>query len=93
MCTMIAQRVELTGADRGCGSAKGPDGWFEVGQLYVGYDHPVHVDLEHALSLDFVNEERGPGSRVAVELSLAAARQLRDVLDAAIAAADIYEAG
>jgi len=87
MCTMIAHRLELAG------SAKGPSGWFDVAQLYVGYDHPVHAPLEHALSLDFVNEEQGPGQRVAVELSRDAARQLRDVLDAALTAADAYEGG
>ncbi len=85
MCTMIARRMELAG------SAKGPAGWFDVAQVYVGYDHPVHAPLEHAVSLDFVNEEHGPGQRVAVELSRDAARQLRDALDAALVAADAYE--
>jgi hypothetical protein len=41
----------------------------------VSYDHPYDLPLEHALNIDFVNEAAGPGARVAVELSVEAARQ------------------
>jgi hypothetical protein len=70
MCTMIAKQVEIDG------SGKGKDGWFEVRQLNVSYDHPYHARQEHALNIDFVNEAEGPGARVAVELTPAAARKL-----------------
>jgi len=85
MCTAIAERAEFTG------SAKGRTGWFSVGHLYVGYDHPVHVDLEHAVLLDFVDETR-EGARVAVELPRDAARDLVARLQLALDAADAYEA-
>lgn len=85
MCTAIAERHEFTG------SGKGANGWFALRQVYVGYDHPVHVDLEHAVLLDFVDEDR-EGARVAVELPRDAARQLAEHLLAALDAADAYEA-
>ncbi len=37
---------------------------------------PFNAPLEHALNIDFVNSAQGPGARVAVELSAAAARSL-----------------
>ena len=87
MCTMIAEKVTVSG------SAKGPDGWFRVAQAYIGYDHPVHADEEHALSLDFVNEEFGPSARVAIELDRHTARALVQRIQAALDAADSYEDG
>ena len=70
MCTMIAERVAIQG------SGKGREGWFTLRQANVSYDHPFDAPLEHALNIDFVNEEQGPGARVAVELSPGAARDL-----------------
>lgn len=70
MCTMIAKQVPIQG------SGKGREGWFELGQATVSYDHPFHASAEHALNIDFVNEALGPGARVAVELDAAAARTL-----------------
>lgn len=87
MCTMIAEKLPIAG------SAKGPDGWFSVTQAYLGYDHPVHADEEHALSLDFVNEALGPQARVAVELDRHTARVLVTRILAALDAADRYEDG
>lgn len=84
MCTMIADRTTIAG------SGKGPAGWFELAQLYVSYDHPYHVQLEHALNLDFVNE--ATGNRVAVELPLDAARQLAEAILATVDRAEAYEA-
>ena len=74
MCTMIVKKVNITG------SGKGSDGWFPVNQANVSYDHPFHVPMEHALNIDFVNEELGPNARVAVELSEQAARSLVDTI-------------
>ncbi|MCB0166090.1 MAG: hypothetical protein KDI79_17785 [Anaerolineae bacterium] len=70
MCTMIVKKVTVDG------SGKGKEGWFALNRANVSYDHPFHVDMEHALNIDFVNEELGPGARVAVELSEQAARSL-----------------
>jgi len=70
MCTMIANQAKIEG------SGKGASGWFTVRQVNVSYDHPYQMPLEHALSIDFVDERQGPGARVAVELSLESARQL-----------------
>ncbi len=70
MCTMIAKKIEVEG------SGKGKEGWFALEQASVSYDHPFHVEKEHALNIDFVNDDLGPSARVAVELSEEAARNL-----------------
>jgi hypothetical protein len=82
MCTMIAQQVKIQGRGK-----SGPD-WFEVREANVSYDHPYDLPLEHALNIDFVNEALGPGARVAVELSVDAARQLVRTIEAVLAQAD-----
>lgn len=87
MCTTIAEKLPISG------SGKGPQGWFPLGQVYIGYDHPVHAPLEHALSLDFVNEDIGPGARVAVELTRDAARDLVARIVDALERADAHEDG
>lgn len=70
MCTMIVQQVAIDG------SGKGGEGWFNVQQANVSYDHPFDAPLEYALNIDFVNQAQGPGARVAVELSERSARSL-----------------
>lgn len=82
MCTMIAEKVTIEG------SGKGRDGWFTLNQANVSYDHPFDAPLEHALNIDFVNETQGPGARVAVELSAAAARALVDTILGVLAQAE-----
>jgi len=78
---MIVEKIQLDG------SGKGKDGWFDLKQANVSYDHPFNAPFEHALNIDFVNETMGPAARVAVELSEQAARELvkaiLDVLDQA----------
>ena len=74
MCTMIVKKVNIEG------SGKGTNGWFTLNQANVSFDHPFHISMEHALNIDFVNEELGPGARVAVELSEQAARNLVDAI-------------
>ena len=69
MCTMIVNQVAV----EGCG--KGASGWFDVRQANVAYDHPFHAPLEHALTIDFVNEAHGPSARVAVEFRPQAGNQ------------------
>ena len=76
MCTMIVEKVKVDG------SAKGVQGWFDLEQANVSYDHPFNAPFEHALNIDFVNESQGVGARVAVELSEQAARELvRTILE------------
>jgi len=70
MCTMIVEKIRVDG------SGKGKDGWFELKQASVSYDHPFNAPFEHALNIDFVNESMGASARVAVELSEQSAREL-----------------
>ena len=74
MCTMIVKKVNIDG------SGKGTEGWFTLNQANLSYDHPFHMPTEHALNIDFVNEDLGPGARVAVELSEQAALTLVDTI-------------
>jgi hypothetical protein len=85
MCTSI---VEIVGAD---GAGKGDDGWFKLTHSVVSYDHPHHALLEEAITIDFMNVALGPSARVAVELTLEAAKELSGALTRAIAAAEIEE--
>jgi hypothetical protein len=88
MCTSI---VEIVGAD---GAGKGEDGeWFKLTHSVVSYDHPHHALFEEAITIDFVNRALGPSARVAVELSLDAAKELSAALVRAIEAAEIEENG
>jgi len=85
MCANIVVNAALAG------SARGPRGWFGVDRAFVSYDHPFHSDLEHALNIDFVNEAQGMEGRVAVELTLASARELAGAILAAVERAERYE--
>ncbi len=82
MCTMITLRAPVTGG------GKGPEGWFPVSQVNVGYDHTTFMRNEHALLLDFVNPALEPSARVAVELDIASGKALLAQLQAAIDAAE-----
>jgi hypothetical protein len=84
MCTMITQKVKVDG------SGKGQQGWFQLQQANVSYDHPFDAPFEHSLNIDFVNETHGPSARVAVELSHDAAR---DLVRTILAVLDEAEAG
>ena len=73
MCTYATVKTELEG------SAKGPDSkWFHVTDGTVYFDHPVHAMAEHTLNIDFADPSKGPGARVAVELTAQSARELVD---------------
>ena len=82
MCTMIAMQIPVSG----CG--KGPEGWFDVKQIDISYDHPFEANLEYALNLDFINTAKGPGARLAIELDEASARQLIASIEAVLAQAE-----
>jgi hypothetical protein len=82
MCTYATVRTPVTG------SAKGPDtAWFTVTDATVYFDHPVHAPAEHTLNIDLADPSRGPGARVGVELTAAAARDLVAAIEAALASA------
>ncbi len=78
MCTMVNVSAAIAGGGRG------PQGWFGIDRVNVGFDHPTFVRLEHAITLDFVNSTAGPGARVAVELTPDSARELVSTLLAAL---------
>jgi hypothetical protein len=46
------------------------------------------MPLEHAVNIDFVNAAEGPSARVAVELSVDAARNLIKTIETVLAQAD-----
>ena len=85
MCTSIVEIVPCGGA------GKTGDGWIDLTHSVVSYDHPHHALLEEAITIDFVNRALGPGARVAVELTLDAAKELSAALIRAITQAEIEE--
>ncbi len=82
MCTMIAKQIKIEG------SGKTANGWIKLKEADVSYDHPFDAPFEHALNIDFVNESLGPGARVAVELSVDAARDLVETIQAVLKQAE-----
>ena len=70
MCTYQTEKIAVRG------SGKGPQGWFPVTGATVYFDHPTYLGDDHSLNIDFLNHERGPGARVAVELDAHSARAL-----------------
>lgn len=67
------------------GSAKGPGGkWFRVTDATVYFDHPVHALAEHTVNIDIADPARGPGARVALELTPESARRLAGAIRAAL---------
>lgn len=81
MCTYTTETASMDG------SAKGPGGaWFHVTDATVYYDHPVHAMADHTLNIDLADPAKGPGARVALELTAASARGLVTAIEAALAA-------
>ncbi len=78
MCTMIAEKANVTG----CG--KGTPGWMQVNQVNVSYDHPSNMTLEHALNIDFVDDSQKLGPRIAVELTPESAKRLVELINTAL---------
>jgi hypothetical protein len=70
MCTHVTETGPATGA------GKGAPAWFPLSALTVYYDHPVSAQDEHTLNIDFAAPGRGPGARVAVELTTGTAVEL-----------------
>lgn len=85
MCTSILAITAIQG------SGKGTGGWMPVDQVVLAYDHPFHTDVEHAVTLDFVNDRSTERSRVALELTRESARQLAEHLLSILADVEAYE--
>jgi hypothetical protein len=84
MCTYATLNTDLDG------SAKGPESrWFHVSHGTVYFDHPVHAMADHTLNIDFSDPSRGPGARVAVELTASSARALVEAIEGALASAPL----
>jgi Family of unknown function (DUF6295) len=84
MCTYATVKTVLEG------SAKGPQSsWFHVTDATVYFDHPVHAMAEHTLNIDFSAPAKGPGARVAVELTATSARALVAAIEAALDSAPV----
>ncbi|MFZ0665666.1 MAG: DUF6295 family protein [Acidimicrobiales bacterium] len=81
MCSYVTEKTVVAG------SGKGPDGWFPLTHATVYFDHPFNAPYEHTLNIDFANPDRGPSSRVAVELTAQSARELVACIEAALKAA------
>ena len=82
MCTGIIESATVQG------SGKGPNGWFRLSEVKVSFDHPTDATVEHALNIDFVNQDIGVGARVAVELRPESARKLAEAILAALVRAE-----
>lgn len=82
MCTYATAQAGVDGSAKGPGSS-----WFHVTDATVYFDHPVHAAADHTLNIDFADPARGPGARVAVELTAGSARALVAAIEEAMAAA------
>ena len=82
MCSYITEKTAVVG------SAKGKAGWMRIDTANVYFDHPYHAPLDHALSIDFINQSDGATERVAVELSAESARALVRSILAALASGE-----
>jgi hypothetical protein len=81
MCTYVTHKIEIDG------SGKGAAGWFRVTDASVYVDHPVHAPYAHTVNIDFLNPERGPSARVALELTEESALELVAAIQQALASA------
>lgn len=78
MCSWITHQAAIAA------HGKGVTDWLPLTRATVYYDHPVSAPLDHALIIDFANEDAGPGGRVSVELSAASAYALIDAVRSAL---------
>ena len=81
MCTYQTYKIQVDG------SGKAKKGWISLSEATVYVDHPVHLQQDHSVNIDFLDPAQGPSARVAVELSEEAALALADAIHQAIAAA------
>ena len=81
MCTYTTERASIDGSAKGPGAS-----WFHVTDATVYFDHPVHAMAEHTLNVDLTDPAKGPGGRVALELTAESARRLVTAIEAALSA-------
>ncbi len=74
MCTYITEILRTKG------SAKTSNGWTDVDETVVYFDHPVHFAHEHSLNIDFRNSNYGPDQRIGLELSKESARAMAQAI-------------
>jgi hypothetical protein len=80
MCSYVVERTSVTG------SAKAGGTWMPITTAVVAVDHPSNAPLDHALIVDFTRDGRPMSERVALELSVASARELITCMEAALEA-------
>lgn len=78
MCSWIVEKAEMEGV------AKGPDGWMDIRQANVYFDHPFKAPMDHALIIDFVHDPDRPNGRVAIEISADSAQRLVESINRAL---------
>jgi hypothetical protein len=74
MCTYQTETLKVSG------SAKTANGWTNMTDATVYFDHPVHYSAGHALLIDVLNPSQGPSARAALELSPESARALANAI-------------
>jgi hypothetical protein len=78
MCSWIVEKAEMFGV------AKGSEGWIDIKQANVYFDHPYKAALDHALIVDFVRDPEKPDGRVAIEISAESAKRLVESINRAL---------
>jgi hypothetical protein len=78
MCSWIVEKAEMRGV------GKGSDGWFDLKQANVYFDHPFRAAMDHALIIDFVKDPDRPDGRVAVEIDADSAKRLVESINRAL---------
>ena len=70
MCIDHSQATDIMGAGHANGESMGLE------RVVVSFTHPMELDLEHALCIDFRAGNGDPSERIAVELDTESAREL-----------------
>ncbi len=78
MCSWIVETAEMSGV------AKGPDGWIDLKQANVYFDHPFKAPMDHALIIDFVKDPNRPDGRVGIEIDAESAKRLVESINRAL---------
>jgi hypothetical protein len=82
MCSWITEKTSVLAHGKGVAE------WTSFNLATVYYDHPVSAPLDHALTIDFLDQSKGPGARVAIELSAESARALVRAIEATLLAGE-----
>jgi hypothetical protein len=74
MCNDVTLKADVEGT----GHAK--DEQMALGSAVVSFVHPLELQAEHAVCIDFRGSSGEPADRIAVELSLTSARRLAELV-------------